>query len=146
LIGTGGSIFRIEAIKDVEGFDINIKGAGEDLELAYRIKNKGWKLCNTTYEFFDVPESGTGWKVDWKSLWTYCYWYGYNYYYVYKKHPKIFKLYSKIIPIFSFVEGLRYFLKAFKLTKMKESFLLPLFFIFRQLAWTHSFIKAYFGH
>ena len=142
LIGTGGSIFRTKAIKEAGGFDIKIKGAGEDLELAYRIKMNGWKLYNTSNEFWDIPESDTGWKRTWKSLWKHNYWYGYNYYYVYTKHPKMFKLLSKI-PIFSLIEGVLCFFKAFKVTRMKEAILLPIFFFFRQAAWIYAFAKAY---
>lgn len=141
LIGTGGSILRIKAIAEVGGFDVNIKGAGEDLELAYRIKNCGWRLCNTPYEFYDVPESDTGWKKDWKSLWRHNYWYGYNYYYVYRKHPKMFNILSKI-PVFSLINGFQCFLKAFKLTRMKTSLFLPIFYFFRQVAWLYAFIGA----
>lgn len=143
LIGTGGSIFRVKAIVEVGGFDVKIKGAGEDLELAYRIKNRGWKLCSTPYEFYDVPESDTGWKRNWKSLWHHYYWYGYNYCYVYRKHPKMFNL-STIIPIFSLINGFQCFLKAFKLTQMKASIMLPLYFLFRQLAWAYAFAMALF--
>ncbi|MEM2971683.1 MAG: glycosyltransferase [Candidatus Bathyarchaeia archaeon] len=144
LIGTGGSIFRVKAIADVGGFDVNIKGAGEDLELAYRIKNRGWKLYNVSYEFYDVPESDTGWKKNWKSLWKHYYWYGFNYCYVYRKHPKMFNI-STIIPIFSLINGFLCFLKAFKLTRMKTSILLPLYFLFRQIAWAYAFTMAHFS-
>lgn len=143
LIGTGGSIFRVKAVKEAGGFDVNIKGAGEDLELAYRIKKRGWKLCNTPYEFYDVPESDTGWKGNWKSLWRHNYWYGFNYYYVYSKHPKMFDIRSKI-PFFSLVSGFQCFFKAFKLTRMKTSLLLPIFYFFRQVAWLYAFISARF--
>lgn len=143
LIGTGGSIFRVKAIVDVGGFDTNIKGAGEDLELAYRIKNSGWRLCSTYNEFYDVPESDTGWKKNWKSLWRHNYWYGFNYHFIYHKHPKMFKVWSKI-PIMSLIEGFQSFFKAFKLTRMKISILLPIFYFFRQVAWFYAFVSAHF--
>ena len=142
--GTGGSIFRTEVMKKVGGFDKKIKGAGEDVELAYRIKMNGWNLWNTKHEFYDVPESDTGWKKSWRSVWNHYFWYGYNYHYVYHKHPIMFKLYFKYkTPFLSLLMGVHYFFLSLKLTQDRVSMLLPLFFFFRQVAWIYAFTKAH---
>ena len=45
LVGTGGSIFRVEALRTAN-FDAGIKGAQEDVDVAYKIKMAGWEQCN----------------------------------------------------------------------------------------------------
>jgi GT2 family glycosyltransferase len=38
----GFEIFRLTAINQVGGFDVKIKGAAEDGDIAMRIRNAGW--------------------------------------------------------------------------------------------------------
>jgi glycosyltransferase involved in cell wall biosynthesis len=144
LVGTGGSIFRKEALLQVGGFDTKIMGAGEDVELAYRMALKGWKLWNVRNEFYDVKESKTGWKDSWKGVWKHYCWYGYNYHYVYSKHPEMFALYFKDhTPIYSLFGGFRCMFLSFRLTRNKLSLLLPLLVLFRQLGWTYAYMRAH---
>jgi len=51
-LGTSGCIYRVKAIRQVRGFDQNIKGAGEDTDAEYRVKTAGWKICISSAHFY----------------------------------------------------------------------------------------------
>ncbi len=74
LIGTGGTTFRTKAIKQVNGFDESIKGAGEDTDLILRIKKAGWLLQPNMAELYEL-HSGLSKPKD---LWKKYFWYGYG--------------------------------------------------------------------
>ena len=42
--GIQGTICRMDAIKEVGGFDLTIEGAGEDVDLFIRMKIAGWEM------------------------------------------------------------------------------------------------------
>jgi glycosyltransferase involved in cell wall biosynthesis len=137
LPGTGGSIFNIKAIRQVDGFDNSLKGVGEDQDVAYRIALEGWKIRLSNASFFEKREN------TWNSLWKKYDWYGYGNYELHRKNRKIIKIY-KMIPPAGFLAGLFYSFSAYRLTGYKAVFLLPLHFVFKSVAWCWGFIKAAF--
>jgi glycosyltransferase involved in cell wall biosynthesis len=136
LPGTAGSTYRLKAIRQVNGFDDWITGAGEDIDAAYRIRKAGWLI------YLAVGESCyTKRKETWKALWNQYLWHGYGYHYVYQKNRGIGKLWDMLPPL-AFVSGLLNSFIAYKLTHRKTVFLLPLQFIFKMTAWWLGFVKS----
>ena len=136
LPGTGGAIFRTKAIQQVGGFDDELFGAGEDLDVAYRIVSSKWLIKNSDATFFENSEQS------WRDLWKKYVWYGYGNYFLYKKNKCIFKIY-KMIPPASFLAGLFYSFRAYRLINRKIVFLLPLHFLFKSVAWCLGFLLGY---
>lgn len=69
-LGTGGSIYRVEAIRKIGGFNDKITGVGEDMDVEYRIGSSGWMLQVTTAEFYENRRN------NWKELWKEYFWHG----------------------------------------------------------------------
>lgn len=140
-LGTGGSIFRIEAIRQVGGFDQRIKGAAEDADITARIKASGWLLSQTPYEWCH------NYKGTWKEFSIKYYRHGYGAHCVSHK-SKLFALWPDILPV-SFWIGFRLSLEAYNITRRKVSFLLPFHAIWKHLAWWIGFAKSHkdgYGH
>jgi len=135
LPGTGGSIYLVEAIRKVGGFDDRLTGAEEDEDAAYRVKAAGWLLGRTSALFYAKrPET-------WKALWDKYLWYGYGGYCLYRKNRNIFSLY-KMSPPAGFVTGLLYSVIAYRLVHQKSVFLLPFHYTFKMVAWYLGFFKS----
>jgi glycosyltransferase involved in cell wall biosynthesis len=128
---TGGSIHRTKAVRQIGGFDTKIVGAGEDEEIEWRMSNAGWKV-----------HSGTGasyyeWrKQTWKALWDNHFWYGHGAYYLYHKKVRTLKF-------FTLMSGFLFSRIAYQLTHDKVSFLLPIQYYFKRIAWLMGLAKAY---
>jgi len=139
LLGTAGTIQRVDAIKMVGGFDKNISGAGEDVDLEAKMMDIGWELyiCNTT--FFHKE------KTSWKGLWSQYFWWGYGAHYVFHRHKNIGRLWT-MIPAVAFVTGAFHSVKAYQLTQRKVALLLPLQYAFKRVAWCLGFINAHFDN
>ncbi|MHA1267705.1 MAG: glycosyltransferase [Candidatus Helarchaeota archaeon] len=135
LPGTGGAIFRVEAIRQVNGFDDRLKGVGEDQDVAYRIKVAGWRIERSHALFFERRVQS------WKRLWQKYFWYGHGDYTLYLKNRKIFSIY-RMIPLAGFVAGASLIFYAYRLTKCKTVFLLPFHFAFKMAAWCAGFTKS----
>lgn len=134
LPGTGGAIYRVEAIKEVDGFDDHLRGVGEDQDAAYRVKAAGWSLTRSPAIFYEK-------RVDtWKNLWDKYFWYGYGDHDLFHKNRRIISLY-RMVPIAGFVAGALYTLEAYMLTHRKAVFLLPFHFAFKMTAWCFGFAK-----
>jgi|YelNatPaOPRAMG01_1025707.scaffolds.fasta_scaffold08035_7 glycosyltransferase involved in cell wall biosynthesis len=131
-----GSIFRVNSLKQAGGFDKRIKGACEDIDLAYRIQEAGWRI-----HFGVNAELQHVGKKKLKSLWKENFWYGYGGHYVIHKHSA--KIHSSLIEAFQRVS------LAYKLTRCKIIFLLPILYLFKKIAWLYGFTKAHidsYGH
>ena len=137
LPGTAGSIYRVKAISQVGGFDVHLKGVGEDIEAAQRIRETGWLVYRGTEAVFYERRQKT-----WKGLWDHYFWYGYGAYSIIHKNRRVIELY-KMIPIAGFLAGIWYSVIAFKLKRQKWVFLLPFHYAFKRIAWCLGFIKAY---
>ena len=135
-LGTGGSIFRLAAIRDVGGFDLEIRGAGEDSDITTRIKSAGYLLLLGQAEYEHE------FKQNLKSLWNQLTWYGYGSHYCYHKNKDLTDLmYTYFFP-FSFGGGVVRAILSFMATHRKISFLLPFYNLFKATAWWFGFFKA----
>lgn len=133
--GTGGAIYRVEAIRQVGGFDNCLRGAGEDQEAAYRLSAAGWLFAQSPTFCCEVREG------KWNSLWNRYFWRGQGSYYLYRKNRKIFSV-SKMNPIAGFISGLLQISAAYRKTGNKYVFLLPIHISFKMTAWSLGFLKA----
>lgn len=142
LPGTAGAIYRVEAIKQVGGFDKDITGSWEDIDVAYRVKCAGWLVVRNkalVYPRF---------KETWNGLWKKYLWYGYGAHYVFHKKKGIISL-PKTSPPVTFFVGVICSLTAYKLIRRKIVFFIPFHFVFTNIAWWLGFFKSHFkgyGH
>lgn len=136
LPGTGGTIYRIAAIRQVGGFDDSLKRVGEDQDAAYRIKKAGWSICRTEAIFYERRR-----LKSWKSLWDKYFWYGYDHYWLYRRNRSLFIFY-KMVPPAGFIAGLLYSIIAYRLMRRKAVFLLPFQYAFKMTAWSFGFLKS----
>lgn len=137
-LGTGGSIYRTQVIKQVGGFDKSLKYYCEDWDAEIRIKAAGWFRVVTDGEYIDYERYGLTWKTLWRKYWLR----GYYTHYFLHKHPGLIKHY-RMFPPAAFVAGLLHVHKLFKLTRKKIVFLLPFQYLFKMTAWYIGFIKSH---
>ncbi|MCL5949550.1 MAG: glycosyltransferase [Candidatus Bathyarchaeota archaeon] len=137
LIGTGGTTFRAKAIRQVNGFNEDIKGAGEDTDLVLRIKKAGWLLQPNMAELYELH----GGLSKPKDLWKKYFWYGYGCQKTFQQTRGAFSL-PRMSPIAGFVTGMFYSFSAYRYLYQKQVFLLPLHFGFKHAAWTFGFMKG----
>ena len=133
----GGCIYRVKAIRQAGGFDCNINGALEDLDAEYRIGELGWYTYFITDAVFNDRR-----KETLKGIWRENFWYGYGGHYFLHKH-------RRRISASAFLAGLQHSFVAYKLTRRKTMFLLPLQHIFKKVAWYFGFMRAHldgYGH
>jgi len=133
----GGSMHRVEALKQVGGFDVEIKGAGEDEDIAFRLLRAGWKIhfCGNA-KFINMRSQTL------RELWKEQFWYGYGAHYLIHKK-------TKMVGLAPFFFGFTQAIKAYKITRNKISFLLPIHYYFKKFAQTAGFLKAHiegYGH
>lgn len=142
LPGTEGSTFRVEAIRQVGGFDVRINGAAEDTEVAYRIKAKGWKIAIINEVFTEST------RQSWLSLWQQYNWYGRGAHFIFHKDPNTVSIW-KLMPLMGLFAGFLRFPYAYLLTKKKGVILLPFHYAYKRLAWFFGFFSAHlkgYGH
>jgi len=142
LPGTGGAIYRVEAIKKIGGFDENIKGSGEDLDIAYRVQIAGWSVARDIAPFYARS------KKNWRELWKHSIWHGFGAHYLVHKHSSILSL-PRMSPLVIFAAGVLYSLLAYKLIKRKIVYLLPFQMLFKNIGWWIGYIKGHikkYGH
>jgi glycosyltransferase involved in cell wall biosynthesis len=137
LIGTGGTTFRTQAIRQVNGFDENIKGAGEDTDLVLRIKKAGWLLQPNSAELYELH----GGLSTPHALWKKYYWYGYGCQKSFGKTRDAFSV-PRMSPLAGVVTGLLYSFPAYKFLRQKQMFLLPIHYGLKLTAWTCGFMKG----
>jgi len=135
-LGTGGSIYRVEAIRDVGGFDDYISGVGEDADVECRVRNAGWVLYRATPAVFYERRRKT-----WKDLWNEGFWHGYDEDFILRKNRKTFIILG-MTPVGGLVLGTLYSTIAYKIIQRKIVFLLPAHFMFKRIAWLLGFIKG----
>lgn len=135
-LGTSGCIYRIEAIRQIGGFDANIKGVGEDMDVEHRVKAAGWKLCISPAYFYERR------RKTWRALWEEYSWHGKGGFHIYRKNKKIV-IACKMFPLAVLFKKLIQTTHAYKLTHNKKAFLLPLHYIFKRTAWFFGFLTGY---
>jgi glycosyltransferase involved in cell wall biosynthesis len=139
-IGIGGATFLVRALKEIGGFDVSISGAGEDVDVAWRMNNAGWSTVITPAIFYHKLKSS------WKRLWQQYYWYGYGMHFIRHKHTGTVFIFPFLVP-FAFTLGFVHCCFVFDKTKEKSSFLLPIQYVFKRTAWligyAHSHVDRY---
>lgn len=142
LPGTGGSVYRTRAIKQVGGFNEQIVGAGEDLDAAYRVAAAGWLLCSTPIFFYERRRETIG------ALWREYFWHGYGMHFTSHRCKGVISV-LRMSPIASLLTGLLYSRVGYRATHRKMVFLLPIHFAFKMTAWFFGFTKSHldsYGH
>ena len=142
ICGTEGAIYRTAAVKQAKGFDINIRGAAEDVDLARRILATGWSASITEATFYELC------RESWKELWVEYAWWGYGAHYGFHKDRDVSMLF-KLSPLGGLLAGFLRFLPAYRLTRRSLMLLLPFHYAFKRFAFCYGFTKAHidgYGH
>ncbi len=137
LIGTGGTTFRVKALRQVNGFDEKIQGSSEDTDLVLRIKKAGWQIKPNMTELYELH----GGLSKPRDLWEKYFWYGYGCQRTVSKTQEAFSI-PRMTPLAGLVAGALYSLQAYKFLHQKKVFLLPLHFGLKLTAWTLGFMKG----
>ncbi len=134
-LGTSGCIYRLEAIRQAGGFDINFRGVGEDMDAEYRVHNNGWKLYITDAVFVERR------RDSWRSLWDEYFWYGYGFRSLLNKNRDMVNI-GKMLPPVAVLAELRRVPEAYRLTRQKTAVLLPFHYVFKRVAWFLGFLES----
>jgi len=139
-LGTGGSIYRVEAVRQIGGFDACLSGVGEDMDLETRVRKAGWLLyLGSPAVFFERRRKSL------RSVWREGFWHGFGGYSVFRKNNEVLALY-KMTPLAGLVAGILYSIPAYKVTHQRKVFLLPFQHAFKRTAWFCGFLKAQIDH
>jgi glycosyltransferase involved in cell wall biosynthesis len=133
-LGTGGSIYRSKAIKEVGGFDRKIRGAGEDTDAENRIRAKGWKLYITNAVFYERR------RETWRSLWDEYFWRGASWKLIVNKNREMVNI-TKVLPPVAVFLAVTKIPAIYRLTGQKRAILLPLHYVFKRTAWFLGVLK-----
>jgi len=128
--------FRKDAVRDAGGFDEQIKGAGEEVELITRIQAKGWESAVTESAGFYHNHR---WTL--RSSWSEHSWFGYSGYYLMCKNRQLFSPLPNLTPG-QLVHGFRMASKIHRATRRKISFLILPLLVLSSIAWTCGFLQA----
>jgi len=139
-LGTGGAIYRGNAIKQVGLFDERLRGYGEDWDFELRAKAVGWSLCATDANFVDYERKGVTWRSLWRRYWLRGY---YTHCFLHKNKGLV--KHTKMNPPVSFFAGLLQSFLLFKMTKQKVVFLLPFEYFLKTTAWYVGFLNSHFA-
>lgn len=142
-VAFNATIIRTKALRKIGGFDEKIRGAGEDRDLIVRVKADGWLvLVNDNARFFHKNRETL------REFWNESKWFGYGDHYFNHKHLNIDPAWRKL-PAGFFIHELKIAMKAYSLSHLKISFLIPFQMTFGNLAWWLGFLKAHidrYGH
>jgi glycosyltransferase involved in cell wall biosynthesis len=138
-LGTGGSIYRLEALKKIGGFDERIKGYGEDFDAELRIKENGWTFAIIDVYFSDYER----FNLTLGELWTRYWLRGYHSSFFLRKNKDAVKLY-KMLPFAAAIAGLLDSIKIYRLTNKKSSFLMTFLYLLKTVAWWSGYIHNSF--
>ena len=137
-LGTGGSIYRVEAIRQAGGFDENLRGYGEDSDAEIRVRTMGWSLHTLDVEFSDFERYEMNWQSIWRRYWLR----GYYSHYFHHKNRGFISLY-RMSPVAAFISGLLFSRRLYSLTKRKVIFLLPIQHLFKMSGWYAGFLRSH---
>ena len=144
IIGTGGAIFRLKALKSVGGFDVRIKGAGEDIDVSRRIRESGWTLAfnHSAKDYKKDPPATL------KALWKKNRWYGYSRHFLFHKYKEQQSLIN-YFPPYALLSGVKMSCSIYRFTSIKKVFLFTFTYSFSMTANYIGFIRAHldgYGH
>lgn len=134
--GTGCSTYRLEAVKEVGGFNEKLTGACEDIDVAYRIRQAGWLIIPSHAKCHETHGGLSSWTALWKKHFNR----GIHSRQFQNETSTFFSIY-RMNPLASLVASLRLALIGYIVTKQKIAFLLPLHFTFKMTAWFCGFTK-----
>lgn len=135
-MGAGGSIYRVDAIRQAGGFDPAMEGVGEDMDAEFRVRHYGWLLyLGSPAVFYERHRQSL------RALWAEGFWHGYGGNSTLCKNARAFAI-LKMTPLAAVVAGARYSAVAYRIVHKKIVFLLPLQKAFKQVAWCLGFLKA----
>lgn len=138
-LGTGGSIYRVDAIREIGGFDRSIKGSGEDADAERRIRARKWLLDTTPAVFYERR------RKSWRSLWDEYYWHGKGGSQALRKNVWLTNPYKLFPPFALVVESMRVVI-GYKLVRKKIVLLLPIHYMFKRTAWLLGFMRNLVSH
>jgi glycosyltransferase involved in cell wall biosynthesis len=139
---TNGQIVRVQAVKQVGGFDTHIRGAGEDVDLVLRMERAGWKF--SVIEKTELYHTICPWRQFFQKRVRS----GYGYHYRLHNRTVVKVLWDQMFPI-TLLVGLNDARSAYRLTRQKASFLLPFWYCIRSIPWFIGFGKSHidgYGH
>lgn len=136
-LGTGGCIYRVEAIRQAGGFDDGLKGYGEDWDAETRVRAAGFSLQVTQAKWRDYERFGLSLKELWNRYVTR----GSDLYYFSRKHERLLKLH-RMLPPAGFFAGLKFAFRLRKIINSKVIFLLPFETAFKSTAWSWGYMKV----
>lgn len=142
-LGTGGSIFRLAALRQVGGFDTRIKGAAEDADITAKIKLGGYTLLVSEAEYKHE------FKQTLKSLWKQYSWYGSGMHYFFHKQKELPEDMLVFFWPITLAWGIVRSMLFFRATRRKIAFSLAPYNFFRATAWWFGFLSAHqegYGH
>ena len=137
------SIYRVEALRQIGGFDTSIRGAGEDEDVISRMRKNGWTITVNPRAYYHAFP-----KATWYDLWKEQSWFGYGSHYISHK-DKTLRVRMHHIPFIRFYVEIRAGSVAYRLTSEKKAFLFPLADIFMTVAWWCGYFKSHirgYGH
>lgn len=137
-MGTGGSICRVKAIRNVKGFDSRLRGYGEDLDAECRIRMAGWLLYIINGpKFADYERRG----LTWKELWQRYLKRGSDSREFQRQNSQMLQFF-KMFPLAAFLAGIPQSAIMYRLTLKKTAFLMPIHGMFKMTAWCKGFINV----
>ena len=137
LPGTAGAMFRLEALKQVNGFDVQLRGSGEDWDVAHRIDAYGWIVVPNDAIYYERH----GDLSTLRALFKKYMWYGYTIHSLYQKNKQIVSI-LRMSPLAGFIAGFFYSLLAYRFMHRKIMFLLPFHYALKMTAWSLGFIRS----
>jgi glycosyltransferase involved in cell wall biosynthesis len=137
-LGTGGAIYRFDAIRDAGMFDERLQGYGEDQDFEIRVRTAGWLLDTVDVKFFDYERYSMSWAELWHRYWVR----GYYTHCFDHKNPHMITHY-RMFPPAAFVFGLLHSFHIYGLTHRKEVFFLPFHYGFKMTAWYVGYFKGH---
>jgi len=137
-VGTGGALYRIKAVRQVGGFDDNLKGYNEDWDVELRLRQAGWSFHTLNVTFHDYERYGLTWKSLWRRYWLR----GYFTHYFLHKNRGMIKHY-RMLPPAAFLSGLLGSFTLFRLTRQKVIFFLAFQSTFKMTAWYMGFLRSH---
>jgi glycosyltransferase involved in cell wall biosynthesis len=142
---TGGfEIFRLQSMNQAGGYDRKIRGAGEDGDIASRIKSLGWQLTRNDEAIYRRRSP----PMHLRNLWRKHFWYGYGNHFLFHKYSGR-KVSGELFFPFSILIGLRDSIKIYKINRERMVFLLSPYYFFRSSARFFGFLFAdldHYGH
>jgi glycosyltransferase involved in cell wall biosynthesis len=127
-------ILRLEAVRGVGGYDVGIRGAAEDLDLIARLRKAGRQFSVTNATYYHIAGS-------WSEIFHNRARAGYGIRYFKHKHEGIIRLWDHAPPI-EFIVGLKESKTAYRLTRRKTSFLLPIYYLLISIPWWVGYIRS----